>query len=470
MVTLLGRPNVGKSTLFNRILGGRPAIVHSRPGSTRDGRLESVMWDGVFFRLQDTGGAGAPDAGPFAAEIRTLAERTAGRSDVVVFVVDARSGLTHADGLLAEKLRRRPDPDHPRVVLAVNKAEGRFALAAAEFHELGLGPPAPISAEHGIGIGDLLDRITGMLREMPGETETPAAVPLSTFRVAIIGRPNVGKSTLLNRLIGFERALVSPVSGTTRDPVDERLVVDGQEVLLVDTAGIRRGARSRGGGGIGTADRVAMRLGERALERAQVALLVTDAREGPTARDAGIARLAIDAGCGVVVLLNRWDEVEDRHSRWRQLRQDVRERLRHLPDPPVLRISALAGLGIDSIWTAAFALRTRLAQRVATPEMNRFLAESTKRFSPLSRLGKPVKVLYGYQAGIFPPRFRVFLNRPPGDLVANWSAWLIARIRERYGFEGAPIRLQLEERRRRGHKIAPPEPPPAVLGAPERRR
>ncbi len=458
LVTLLGRPNVGKSTLFNRILGGRPALVHSRPGSTRDGRLESVEWGGVSFDLQDTGGAGAPDAGPFAAEIRELAERTAARSDVVAFLVDARDGCTHADGLLAENLRRRPDPERPRVVLVVNKAEGRFESASAEFHEFGLGEPMPISAEHGIGIGDLLDRIVGMLRETPGAPEAAAPADAApAFRVAIVGRPNVGKSTLLNRLLGFDRALVSPVAGTTRDPVDERLTAHGQEILLVDTAGIRRGSRGRNHGAIEEADRVAMRLGGRALERAQAALLVADAREGPTALDAGIARLAFAAGCGVAVLLNRWDQVEEREARWRRLRQEVGARLRHLHDPPTLRISALAGIGIDPIWKAVFALRDRLGRRVPTPELNRFLVETTRRFAPLSGSGKPVKVLYGYQSGVFPPRFRVFLNRRPADLPASWSAYLTARMRKEFGFRGAPIRVQLEERRRRGRTIGDSE-------------
>jgi len=329
-------------------------------------------------------------------------------------------------------------------------------VAAAEFHELGLGSPLPISAEHGLGVGDLLDRITGLLAESPGpaiEEESP-----STIRVAIVGRPNVGKSTLLNRLTGRDRALVSPVAGTTRDPVDERLTVAGRDILLVDTAGIRRGLHNRTKD-IEPPDRVAMRLGERALERAQIALLVTDAREGPTALDAAIARLALDAGCGVMTLLNRWDEIEERQVRFRELRSEVKERLRHLPDPPVLRISALTGLGVEAIWQSVFALRRRLAQRVATPELNRFLAETAQRFTPRSRHGKQVKVLYGYQSGVLPPRFRVFLNCPPKDLAATWPAFLVGRIRKRYGFEGAPVRIQLEERRRREHRIGEPGPP-----------
>ena len=439
-MTLFGRPNVGKSTLFNRILGGRPAIVHARPGSTRDGRLEEATWNGASFELQDTGGAGAPDAGPFAREIRELAERAASRGDLILFLVDARAGLTHADALLAAELRRG---DLPPVLLVANKAEGRHEAAAAEFHELGLGDPIPISAEHGPGVADLLDRVVATI---PAEPEAPAPAP--ALRVAIVGRPNVGKSTLLNRLVGRDRALVSETAGTTRDPVDELLTVEGRDVLLVDTAGVRRGVRD-----LEAADRIAAMLAERALDRARIAFLMTDAREGPTALDAGIARLAVRAGCGVVVLLNRWDEVGDRAERWRSLRERVGERLRHLPDPPVLRISALTGLGVGAIWKAAFALGERLATRIPTPELNRFLAETAGRNAPRSRRGREVRVLYGYQSGVFPPRFRVFLNRPPDDLVSTWPAFLVGRIRARWGFAGAPIKLDLEERRGRERRI-----------------
>lgn len=452
LVTLFGRPNVGKSTLFNRIVGGRPAIVHARPGSTRDGRLEPVEWRGVVFRLHDTGGAGAPDASPFAREIRALAERTAARSDVVVFLVDARAGLTPADEELADGLRRQPN--RPPVVLVANKAEGVHEAAAVEFHALGLGDPFPISAEHGLGIAEVLDRVVELIE--PGSDETPdqAAAPDDpqddgeALRVAIVGRANVGKSTLLNRFCGYERALVSAVAGTTRDPVDERITVAGRDVVLVDTAGIRRGPRRRQVQDFEEADALAVLMSEKAIRRAGTSLLITDAIEGPTARDAQIARLIEDAGASVVVLLNRWDLVTRRAARWAELRLDVRERLRHIGHAPILRMSALTGQGVAAIWKAVFQVAAEGSKRIPTPEVNRFLARASERFAPRSRRGREVKLLYGFQSGVAPPRFRIFTNCPRADILPSYPRFLIGELRRRYGFAGTPVRLKLEYKKK----------------------
>ena len=442
---LFGRPNVGKSTLFNRIVGGRPAIVHARPGSTRDGRLEPVEWCGVAFRLHDTGGAGAPDASPFAREIRALAESTAARSDLVVFMVDARTGLTPADEELAEALRR--EPGGPPVVLVANKAEGVHEASAVEFHALGLGDPFPISAEHGLGIAEVLDRMVEILvpaSEGSPAPEDSAAGDEGALRVAIVGRANVGKSTLLNRFVGFERALVSAVAGTTRDPVDERIEVGGREVVLVDTAGIRRSARRRPVEGFEEADALAVLMSEKAIRRAGVSLLITDAVNGPTARDAQIARLIEDAGASVVILLNRWDLVTSRAARWAELRLDVRERLRHIGHAPLLRMSAMTGQGVDAIWKSVFRVAAEGTKRISTPEVNRFLARASQRFAPRSRRGKEVKLLYGFQSGVSPPRFRVFTNCRRADILPTYPRFLIGELRRRYGFAGTPLRVTLE--------------------------
>ncbi|MXZ60029.1 MAG: ribosome biogenesis GTPase Der [Acidobacteria bacterium] len=448
VVALFGRPNVGKSTLFNRVVGGRPAIVHARPGSTRDGRLEPVEWRGVSFRLHDTGGAGAPDASPFAREIRALAERTAARSDVVVFLADARAGLTPADEELADGLRR--ERNRPPVVLVANKAEGIHEAAAAEFHALGLGDPFPISAEHGLGIAEVLDRVVEILE--PDLDEAPVAEDSAedgeALRVAIVGRANVGKSTLLNRFCGFERALVSAVAGTTRDPVDERIAVAGREVVLVDTAGIRRGARRRSLDAFEEADALAVLMSEKAIRRARVSLLITDAVKGPTARDAQIARLIEDAGSSVVVLLNRWDLVTSRAARWAELRLDVRERLRHIGHAPILRMSAMTGQGTAAIWKSVFRVAAEGSRRIATPEVNRFLARASERFAPRSRRGKEVKLLYGFQSGVAPPRFRVFTNCPRADILPSYPRFLVGELRRRYGFAGTPVRLTLEYKKK----------------------
>ena len=448
-VTLFGRPNVGKSTLFNRIVGGRPAIVHARPGSTRDGRLEPVVWRGLTFRLHDTGGAGAPDASPFAREIRALAERAAARSDVVVFLVDARAGLTPADEELADALRR--EPGGPPVIVAANKAEGVHEAAAAEFHALGLGEPFPISAEHGLGIAEVLDQIIAFLAPGPETapaSETPAAGD-GALRVAIVGRANVGKSTLLNRFAGYQRALVSEVAGTTRDPVDERITVGDRDVVLVDTAGIRRSARRRSAEGFEEADALAVLMSEKAIRRATVSLLITDAVKGPTARDAQIARLIEDAGSAVVVLLNRWDLVTSRAARWAELRLDVRERLRHIGHAPLLRISAASGQGVAAIWKQVFRVAAEGSRRISTPEVNRFLARASERFVPRSRRGREVKLLYGFQNGVVPPRFRVFTNCPRADILPSYPRFLIGELRRRYGFTGTPVRLSLEYKKKR---------------------
>ncbi len=445
---LFGRPNVGKSTLFNRIVGGRPAIVHARPGSTRDGRLEPAEWGGVTFRLHDTGGAGAPDASPFAREIRALAESTAARSDVVVFLVDARAGLTTADEELAGALRRQPGG--PPVVLVANKAEGVHEASAVEFHTLGLGDPFPISAEHGLGIAEVLDRLVEMLAAS-GEPLTPGDSPAEdpaedgkALRVAIVGRANVGKSTLLNRFAGYERALVSAIAGTTRDPVDERIEVGGRDVVLVDTAGIRRIARRRPVVGFEEADGLAVLMSEKAIRRADVSLLITDAVKGPNARDAQIARLIEDAGCAVVVLLNRWDLVTSRAARWAELRLDVGERLRHIGHAPLLRMSAVSGQGVEAIWKSVFSVRAEGTKRISTPEVNRFLARASQRFAPRSRRGKEVKLLYGFQSGVAPPRFRIYTNCPRADILASYPRFLIGELRRGYGFAGTPVRLTLE--------------------------
>ena len=445
LATLFGRPNVGKSTLFNRIVGGRPAIVHARPGSTRDGRLEPVVWNGFTFGLHDTGGAGPPDASPFAREIRDLAERTAARSDLVIFLVDARAGLTPADEELAEALRR--GPGRPPVVVVANKAEGVHEAAAVEFHALGLGDPFPISAEHGLGIAEVLDRLVEVLATDPDVPEV-AEDGEDALRVAIVGRANVGKSTLLNRFAGFERALVSEVAGTTRDPVDERIVVGDRDVVLVDTAGIRRSARRRPGEGFEEADALAVLMSEKAIRRAGVSLLITDAVEGPTARDAQIARMIEDAGCSVVILLNRWDIVTSRAARWAELRLDARERLRHIGHAPLLRISAATGLGTAAIWKAVFRVRAEAEHKLPTPEVNRFLARASQRFAPRSRRGKEVKLLYGFQSGVAPPRFRVFTNCPRRDILASYPRFLVGELRRRYGFAGTPVRLSLDYRKK----------------------
>ena len=263
-----------------------------------------------------------------------------------------------------------------------------------------------------------------------------------------MGRANVGKSTLLNRFCGYERALVSAVAGTTRDPVDERITVSGREVVLVDTAGIRRGARRRSVDAFEEADALAVLMSEKAIRRARVSLLIADAVKGPTARDAQIARLIADAGCSVVILLNRWDLVTSRAARWAELQLDVRERLRHIGHAPILRMSAMTGQGVAAIWKSVFRVAGEGSRRIPTPEVNRFLARASERFAPRSRRGKEVKLLYGFQSGVAPPRFRVFTNCPRADILPSYPRFLVGELRRRYGFRGTPVRLKLEYKKK----------------------
>ena len=454
--TLFGRPNVGKSTLFNRLVGGRRAIVHARPGSTRDGRRETVEWRGRSFLLEDTGGATTDDAlHPFAREVRDLAVRTAAASDAVLFLVDGRTGRTPADEHLADLLRR--SPRCPPVLLVVNKAESDpEGVAAAEFHPFGFGDPLPISAEHGLGVAELidaLDRILAPAGAPPARSAPDETPPAPPARIAIVGRANAGKSTLLNRLVGRERSLVSDVPGTTRDPVDEELMAEGRRVVLVDTAGIRRRPRRRGPtAGYEEADALAVLLAGKAIRRADVSLLMADAVGGLTTRDAAIARMIEDAGCGVVVLLNRWDLVTSRAERWAELRLAAKETLRHIAHAPVMRVSALTGQGVSAVWKAVFRVHDERARRIPTADVNRFLAEAATRFAPRSRRGREVKILYGTQASTSPPRFRVFLSCRKADLLPTYPRYLLGAIRRRYGFRGVPLRLSVEGRRPRASR------------------
>ena len=296
----------------------------------------------------------------------------------------------------------------------------------------------------------MLDRVVEILEPDLGEAPAPeeSAEEGEALRVAIVGRANVGKSTLLNRFCGYERALVSAVAGTTRDPVDERITVSGREVVLVDTAGIRRGARRRSVDAFEEADALAVLMSEKAIRRARVSLLITDALKGPTARDAQIARLIEDAGCSVVVLLNRWDLVTARAARWAELRLDVRERLRHIGHAPILRMSAMTGQGTAAIWKSVFRVAAEGSRRIPTPEVNRFLARASERFAPRSRRGKEVKLLYGFQSGVAPPRFRVFTNCRRADILPSYPRFLVGELRRRYGFRGTPVRLTLEYKKK----------------------
>lgn len=450
VIALVGRPNVGKSTLFNRLVGERTAIVEDLPGTTRDRLYGESDWNGREFVVIDTGGleaqstadvrASSPGASPLAAdsarfvvEIQNQARLAIDEADVIVFVVDGKDGLTAADEDLAELLRQTPKP----LVIAVNKAESpERQLNAAEFWALGLGEPVAVSAFHGIGVGDLLDLVVDLFPEgATGEEEEE-----ETIGIALIGRPNVGKSSLLNALIGQDRSIVSHIAGTTRDPIDTEMVYDGRHITLIDTAGIRRRGKVERG-----IEKYSVLRSMRSIDRADVALLLLDAADGVTAQDAHVAGHVLERHKGVVVVVNKWDVVEkDTHTMVEYTRK-VRADLKFLDYVPVLFISALTKQRVSKVLPTALAVADEGVHRLSTSELNRVIQEAYDQTSPPSRHGRPLRIYYATQTGIRPPTFVLFCNDPE---LAHFSyvRYLENRLRDYYPFVGTPIRIFLRPR------------------------
>jgi GTP-binding protein len=427
VIAIIGRPNVGKSTLFNRLVGGRRAIVDDLPGVTRDRLTGECEWLGRRFMVVDTGGL-VPDAGGgLLAQVRAQACAALRACDVAVLLVDALEGLTPADAEVARLLRREGKAP---LVLAVNKVDtARQEPLAADFASLGIDPIIPVAAESGRGVDDLLDHIAALV---PLGPEAPAAEAGTT--VAIVGRPNVGKSSLLNRLLGEERVVVSPEPGTTRDAVDTRVVMGGRPYTLIDTAGIRARGRLTL-----SLERAAVARAVRAMERADVALILLDAMQGITEQDTKIAGLAQDAGCGAILVVNKWDAApagrEDRAARIAA----IRERLKYLDYAPLRTVSALTGLRVLELFAVVDRVAAERAKRVPTAELNEFLRQAVERRPPPAARGRADKLRYATQAGVRPPTFVLFTNAP--DLHFSYRRYLVNCLREAYGFEGSPIRL-----------------------------
>jgi GTP-binding protein len=460
-VAIVGYPNVGKSSLINRLTGTREAVVHERPGITRDRKELDCEWNGRHFKLIDTGGVDFEDEDPLAGSIRDQARAGLAEAAVAVLVVDARAGVRPGDEEMADLLRRSPLP----TIVAANKCDGVAELPlAAEFHRLGLGEPLAVSAAQGLGTGDLLDRIVELLAPEEHEAED------DTIRLAVIGRPNVGKSSLVNRFLGEERVIVSEVAGTTRDAIDMPLIVGGvgghgdggeRRLTLVDTAGMRRQSK--------VADSVeyytALRS-QRAAERADVALVVCDAADGVTAQDLRIAELAMKAGCATAIVLNKWDtqagpggedgldapvRLDLDHERAR-----VAEKLRLRPR--VLTVSAKTGRHVARLLTEVIALGDRMAGRIPTPELNRFLSEATQARQPpigsrRSAGGHRLRLLYMAQIGERPPRFAIQVNSRE-RVTRDYAYYLENRLRARYSLEGVPLIIDFVERGQRGRARA----------------
>lgn len=419
-VAVVGFPNVGKSTLVNRLAGGREAVVHSEAGVTRDRKRVRCEWNGREFDLLDTGGIDLEDDSEMATDIQRQARLGMEEADAIVLVTDGKSGLRSGDTDMARRLRSSPVP----VILVVNKSDrAEDQYAAAEFHALGLGEPFPVSATHGMGSGDLLDRIVEALGDRP-----PRIADDGSVRVAVIGRPNVGKSSLVNRMLGDDRVIVSEVAGTTRDAIDTEVEVDGRRIVLVDTAGLRRKSKVAG-----TVDHYAQLRSERAIERADVAIIVCDASEGVRSEDLKVGEIAMKAGCATLIVMNKWDitdaDIDDTRAR-------VARKMRLRPD--VVTCSAKTGRNVAGLLTRAAELADRAAQRIPTPALNRFVAEVVTTTPPPSRRGRRLKLLYAAQIEVSPPRFSIQVN-DRRLIIRDWAYHLENRLRDAYGLEGVPL-------------------------------
>jgi GTP-binding protein len=454
VVALVGRPNVGKSTLFNRLAGERLAVVDEIPGTTRDRLVMEAEWSGHVFDMVDTGGIDPTQTGPgrsqkplsigsadFIDQIRLQAEVAIRDSDAVLFITEVESGVTPADYEVALILRKHQRMVEgkltPPVILVVNKCENEARrLSAMEFYELGLGEPYPISALHGTGTGDMLDALVATF-EKEGLEEQDESV-----KIAIVGKPNVGKSSLLNQILGEERAIVSPIAGTTRDAIDTRLTFADVPVMLIDTAGIRRRGHITPG-----VEQYSVLRALQAIERSDVALLVLDATAGITAQDAHIAGFILDEWKSAVVVVNKWDAVEKDSHTMAEYTERVRQELNFMDYVPILFISAKTGQRVDQVLPMALRVQEERLTRLPTSRINRILREAQDRHAAPSHAGAELKIYYGAQVRNDPPVFLLHVNDPK---LAHFTylRYLENCIRQEHPFLGTPIRIVLRPRRK----------------------
>ena len=437
-IAIVGRPNVGKSTLFNRLVGGKRAITHDQPGVTRDRHFAPAAWNGRDFWLVDTGGWAPDDSSALNAAVRRQVELAIEEADVILLLVDGREGVHPADQEVAALLR----PHRQRVLVVVNKIDDPLTepYSHLAFHELGLGEPSPVSAAAGKGTGDLLDRVVALLPP-PGRDEPDENV----IQVAVVGRPNVGKSSLANRLLGQERSVVAPESGTTRDAVDTPLRHEGKTLNFIDTAGLRRRAKVKD-----EVEFYSTLRTERAVERADVCVLVVDAADGLHVQDVRVAAEVWERGSALIVAVNKWDLIEEKDSNTAERgRETVIERAPFLAAVPFVYVSALTGQRVRRILDLILQAADQRARRIGTAEVNRVLEALIQRNQPPQRGGQEVRILYGSQIGTAPPTFAVVSNAPEA-LPEAYQRFLINGFRDAWGFAGVPIRLKL--RRRRGRR------------------
>jgi GTP-binding protein len=430
-VALVGRPNVGKSALFNRMLGGRKALVEEAAGTTRDRVYGDVEWCGKRFRIVDTGGLLMDGSLPYSELVRSQVETAAAEAEVILFVVDGKEGLTAGDRDVADRLRRVAKP----VLLVANKTESEYRReSAVEFYDLGLGEPTPVSALHGMGVGDLMDMLADML------PETLVAEPSAALSIAIVGRPNVGKSMLTNAILGEERVIVSETPGTTRDSIDTPFEYGDSKLTLIDTAGIRRRGRVEAG-----VEKHAVMRAQAAAQRADVALVLIDAGEGLTAQDAHIAGLVADSYVGIVLVANKWDLSPPEPVYRKEFSRIVRHRLRFAPWAPLCFVSAKEATGIDAMLAEALHVGEERQKRLPTAEVNAIVQRAIGDRSPPSTRGRKLKVLYVTQAQVTPPTFVFFVN-DASLLHFSYQRYLENQLRKAYGFDGTPLKLVFKSR------------------------
>jgi GTP-binding protein len=436
LVAIVGRPNVGKSTLFNRILGRNLAIVEDLPGVTRDRNYAEAVWEDKAFQLVDTGGFEPETVDPMYLKMREQTTLAVEEADIIIFLMDGREGLLPADFEVSQRLRASGKP----VIYAVNKVDGDTQEEQLpDFYRLGIDTFFSVSAKHGAGFSDLMDELAGLL---PSPLPDEEGADLSVLpRVAIIGRPNVGKSSFVNALIGEDRMIVSPVSGTTRDAVDSIYRYYGRTYVLVDTAGIRsRGKISQG------VEKYSVMRAMKTLGRADVALVLFDASEGITEQDERIVGLAHEEGKGIIIILNKWDLVTDKEQAYKQFMADVRHRLKFADYAPVITISAHTRQRITKVFEEIDRVKAEREKRVPTAELNRVFEQLTARHEPPLYRAKRVKYFYITQVGVKPPTFVLFVNYPEG-VHFSYLRYIENNLREAFGFQGTPIRIYAKRRR-----------------------
>lgn len=452
VVVLVGRPNVGKSTLFNRLVGQRLAIIDDVPGTTRDRLVAESDWAGHDFFVVDTGGIDPQKqrtqeplsigSSEFIKDIRNQAEIALEEADVILLITDAMAGVSQADREMVDLLRKRRGKDErpmPPILLVVNKADSDLArMNAMDFYSLGLGEPYPISAIHGTGTGDLLDAVVDLFPVRIDEDEEDTSI-----KIAIVGKPNAGKSSLLNKMTGQERAIVSNIPGTTRDAIDTKLNVDGQEYTLIDTAGIRKRGSVEPG-----VEKYSVLRAMQAIERCDVAILVIDAESGITAQDTHIAGYINEAWKSVLVVINKWDLIEKDNLTAIDYEKHVRRELNFLPYVPIIFISAKTGQRVHQVLPAAYEIQQERIRKLPTAQLNKILVTAQDKHQSPSGIGKPLRIYYGTQVNTAPPTFLLYCNDP--SLVHfTYMRFLENQIRETFPFKGTPIKIILKKRERR---------------------